>query len=95
MTAQQSSLNADLPWRIHQGHVIEFHNGILETAQKPLPKPQPAPKKRIEPKPVAAVQEAPVSGEAATAPETSAPTAEEKPIVPEASALGEAATPQA
>ena len=30
-----------------------------------------------------------------TAPETSAPTAEEKPIVPEASALGEAATPQA
>jgi len=29
----------DLHWLIHQGHVIEFANGILETAKKPLPKP--------------------------------------------------------
>ena len=28
---------------IHQGHVIEFANGMLETAKKPLPKPPPKP----------------------------------------------------
>jgi hypothetical protein len=32
-----------LHWLIHQGHVIEFANGILETAKKPLPKPEPKP----------------------------------------------------
>jgi hypothetical protein len=35
----------DLHWLIHQGHVIEFANGILETAKQPVPrppKPQPA-----------------------------------------------------
>jgi hypothetical protein len=29
----------DLHWLIHQGHVIEFANGTLETAKKPLPRP--------------------------------------------------------
>lgn len=29
----------DLHWLVHQGHVIEFANGILETAKKPLPRP--------------------------------------------------------
>jgi hypothetical protein len=37
-TAAQAVIS-DLHWLIHQGHVIEFANGILETAKKPLPRP--------------------------------------------------------
>jgi hypothetical protein len=40
-TAEQTVVIADLHWLIHQGHVIEFANGILETAKRPLPKPEP------------------------------------------------------
>jgi hypothetical protein len=47
-TPEQTAVIADLHWLIHQGHVIEFANGILETAKKPAPKP-PKP----EPKPAA------------------------------------------
>src|SRR5690606_25555158 len=36
---------SDLHWLIHQGHVIEFANGILETAKKPAPRP-PRPEKQ-------------------------------------------------
>ena len=43
-SAEQTAVNADLHWLIHQGHVIEFANGILETAKKPLPKPPKQPK---------------------------------------------------
>ena len=46
--AEQAALVADLHWLIHEGHVIEFANGILETAKKPLPKP-PKPEKKVEP----------------------------------------------
>ena len=45
-TPEQTAVVADLHWLIHQGHVIEFANGVLETAKKPLPKPpkpEPAP----------------------------------------------------
>jgi hypothetical protein len=42
-TEQQAVLN-DLHWLIHQGHVIEFASGMLETAKKPAPRPTPAPK---------------------------------------------------
>src|SRR5262249_55634166 len=38
-TAEQTSVIADLHWLIHQGHVIEFANGVLECAKKPVPKP--------------------------------------------------------
>lgn len=38
-TAEQTAVIADLHWLIHQGHVIEFANGKLETAKKPIPKP--------------------------------------------------------
>jgi hypothetical protein len=41
---------SDLHWLIHQGHVIEFANGTLETAKKPVPKPpKPAAKPAAEP----------------------------------------------
>jgi hypothetical protein len=39
-TAAQAAVISDLHWLIHQGNVIEFANGQLETAKKPLPKPE-------------------------------------------------------
>lgn len=46
-TPEQTALGSDLHWLIHQGHVIEFATGILETAKKPVPKP-PKPEKPAE-----------------------------------------------
>src|SRR5207247_7847827 len=41
---EATAIGGDLHWLIHQGHVIEFANGMLETAKRPLPKPpKPAP----------------------------------------------------
>lgn len=34
----------DLHWLIHEGHVIEFANGHLESAKRPAPRPQPLPR---------------------------------------------------
>ena len=67
-TPEQTAVIADLHWLVHQGHVIEFANGVLETAKKPLPKPA-----RPEPAPMAAPAEpappadSPVAAEAAGA----------------------------
>ncbi|MCO5052742.1 MAG: hypothetical protein M9920_10600 [Verrucomicrobiae bacterium] len=62
-TPEQTALISDLHWLIHQGHVLEFADGRLETAKKPVPKP---------PKPAAVSPPAPAeaapSVEAATAP---------------------------
>jgi hypothetical protein len=44
-TPEQTAVIADLHWLIHQGHVIEFANGRIETAKKPIPKP-PRPEAR-------------------------------------------------
>jgi hypothetical protein len=41
---EQTALASDLHWLIHEGHVIEFANGILELAKRPLPRP-PKPEK--------------------------------------------------
>ncbi|HEY1789223.1 MAG TPA: hypothetical protein VGJ73_13765 [Verrucomicrobiae bacterium] len=38
-TPEQTALIADLHWLIHQGNVLEFADGRLETAKKPLPRP--------------------------------------------------------
>jgi hypothetical protein len=38
-TPEQTAIIADLHWLVHQGHVLEFADGKLETAKKPLPKP--------------------------------------------------------
>jgi hypothetical protein len=62
-SAEQTAVISDLHWLIHQGHVIEFADGRLETAKKPVPKP-PKPEKK--PAPAA---ETPASGEAAPATE--------------------------
>jgi hypothetical protein len=45
---EQTALAGDLHWLIHEGHVIEFANGTLETAKKPLARP-PRPEKAAAP----------------------------------------------
>jgi len=81
-TPEQTALIADLHWLIHQGHVLEFADGRLETAKKPLPKP-PKPEK----KPAAATattEEAKPAGEITPAEENKAEgevkPVEEKPV---------------
>ena len=73
-TPEQTALIGDLHWLIHQGHVIEFANGALETAKKPLPRPpkaekKPAPDKPAEAAPVAP-EETPATGEVVGSAET-------------------------
>lgn len=46
-TLAQKQVLADLHWLVHQGHVIEFASGELETAKKPNPKPQPKKKPQV------------------------------------------------
>src|SRR5437867_4031591 len=69
-TPEQTAIVADLHWLIHQGHVIEFANGTLETAKKPLPRP-PKPELKSPPQPAPLVAEHPP-----TAPLTSVPVSE-------------------
>lgn len=71
-TAEQTAMIGDLHWLVHQGHVIEFANGLLETAKKPLPKPVKAEKKPA-PAPSAA---APSAEDAPKAETPEAPAAE-------------------
>jgi hypothetical protein len=65
-TPEQTAIFVDLHWLIHQGAVLEFADGRMETAKKPAPKP-------VKLKPAAAKPA--VEGEAAVATET-APQAE-------------------
>jgi len=67
-TPEQNALIADLHWLIHQGHVLEFADGRMDTAKKPLPKPPKPEKKKAGVKPA-------VEGETAATDET-VPTAE-------------------
>lgn len=69
MTPEQAQLASDLHWLIHQGNVIEFANGILETAKKPMPRPP-------KPEPKAAAAGAPAQP-------AEAPAAAEEPALPE------------
>jgi len=59
-TPEQTALISDLHWLVHQGHVIEFANGQLDTAKKPLPKPpKPTKEVKLEAKPAEAAIETP------------------------------------
>ena len=62
-TPEQTAVLVDLHWLIHQGAVLEFADGRMETAKKPAPRPPKPEKKPAAEKPAAA-------GEAATATET-------------------------
>ena len=68
-TPEQTAIIADLHWLAHQGHIIEFADGKLETAKKPLPKPVKLEKKPVAGKPAA-------EGEAAVTTETVPPVAD-------------------
>jgi hypothetical protein len=47
-TAEQTAVMVDLHWLIHQGAVLEFADGRMETAKKPAPKPVKQEKKAPE-----------------------------------------------
>jgi hypothetical protein len=64
-TPEQTAVISDLHWLIHQGHVIEFANGVLETAKKPAVKP---PKPAVKP----AEKTSEVPGEAKAVPTSDA-----------------------
>jgi hypothetical protein len=97
-TPEQTAVIADLHWLVHQGHVIEFANGILETAKKPVPKP-PKPERKQPEKPAettAQVEGAPAepTADAPAQPEVSAAesteTSSAPPVMPpgESTAIG-------
>jgi hypothetical protein len=65
-TPEQTAVIVDLHWLIHQGAVLEFADGRMETAKKPLPKPVKQAKKTVAEKPAA-------EAEAATTIETVTP----------------------
>jgi hypothetical protein len=81
-TPDQTAVMVDLHWLIHQGAVLEFADGHMETAKKPAPKP-PKPEKKAVEKPaeslVAITAETVVPVEAAPVEEASAPAAEVEP----------------
>ena len=83
-TPEQTAVLVDLHWLIHQGHVLEFADGRMETAKKPAPKPVKL--KPASAKPAAegeTVHESAPEIEAASPPvvEPVAPT-EPEPVVP-------------
>ena len=102
-TPEQTAIIVDLHWLIHQGAVLEFADGRMETAKRPMPKPVKQEKKAVE-KPAAetavspevvAVQPA-AEGVAAVEPVAEAPVATPAPVVeapaaPVADAVPEAA----
>jgi hypothetical protein len=67
-TPEQTAILVDLHWLIHQGAVLEFADGRMETAKKPAPRPPKPEKKPAAAKPA-------VEGEATATIET-APQAE-------------------
>jgi hypothetical protein len=92
---EMTALTGDLHWLVHQGHVIEFANGILETAKKPLPKP-PKPQPKPPPKAPDAVPAAAVLEDvAADAASAAGPTPETSLVSPEAAAPADAPAPAA
>jgi hypothetical protein len=91
-TPEMAAVMTDLHWLIHQGHVIEFANGILETAKKPLPKP-PKPAK---PEPQSEAAEGTVAPAAiatdAPVPTVEAPAEESVPAQGDATSLADPTT---
>jgi hypothetical protein len=90
---EMAALVSDLHWLIHQGHVIEFANGTMETAKKPAPKPQRPEKKKEE----TPVDEASLAAEAkaAATEEAAATAAPEASAVPASEAPASETTPEA
>ncbi len=75
-TPEQNALIADLHWLIHQGHVLEFADGRMETAKRPLPRPPKPEKKPAEEKPAAEGETAPATETAPLVEAAAVPAAE-------------------
>jgi hypothetical protein len=65
-TPEQTAVVSDLHWLVHQGHVLEFADGRLETAKKPAPRP-PKPEKKPSEKPAGEIKTETTATEAAPA----------------------------
>jgi hypothetical protein len=85
-SAEQTAVISDLHWLIHQGHVIEFADGRLETAKKPVPKP-PKPEKKVAPAAPANAEAAPITTE--TAAESVPAPSEPAPVNPDMLSVAE------
>jgi hypothetical protein len=74
-TPEQTAVVSDLHWLVHQGHVLEFADGRLETAKKPAPRPPKPEKKPADDKAEKPAAETPAAAaaEAITAPAAEAP----------------------
>ncbi len=77
-TPEQTAVLVDLHWLIHQGAVLEFADGRMETAKKPAPKPvkqekKPTVKPVVEGEAAVIAETAPVIAEVAPVAETVAP----------------------
>jgi hypothetical protein len=97
-TAEQTAIIADLHWLVHQGHVLEFADGRMDTAKKPLPRPAKLEKKAAGEKPVAEGGATPTTvepeGDTAILTEAEIPANEPGPAVePEPAAEATAETP--
>ncbi len=96
-TEEMKAVIGDLHWLVHQGHVIEFANGSLETA-KPAPPPPPPRPPRPSPPRKADATAAPADAAAAAAPvagETAPPAAEPALTAPPEPPVESPAAPEA
>jgi hypothetical protein len=97
-TPEQTAIIADLHWLVHQGHVIEFADGRMDTAKKPAPRPPKPETKPVVTKPGAegeAVASAiEPAGEVPVLTEAEIPANEPEPAIePEPAAEATAETP--
>jgi hypothetical protein len=102
-TPEQTVIIADLHWLVHQGHVLEFADGRMDTAKKPLPRPPKPEKKPSGEKPAAEGGATPTTavepeGDTAILTEAEIPASESPPAVepaiePEPAAEATAETP--
>lgn len=79
-TPEQTAVLVDLHWLVHQGHVLEFADGRLETAKKPAPKPPKPEPKPAAPATVATPETPAPATEPAANAETAAPALAEVPV---------------
>ena len=72
-TPEVAAIISDLHWLIHEGHVIEFANGMLEAAKAPAPRPPTPPRPEVkhtgaDSEPTATTGEEPAAANAAEMP---------------------------
>jgi hypothetical protein len=79
LTPEASAVISDLHWLVHQGHVIEFANGTLDAAKRPIPKPAKPADKNLPP---AVPDTSPQAKEPATPPAASPSPVPEPPHTP-------------